>query len=142
MTVSRTAARPPARMKRYIVVSPLNSTPFPAPLLTGYSIVLEEEGTQDGGGYNQENAGEKPGGRRLRRVRIAAAELAVGLDAAHQTEHGADGIAQFGGGVEVRGHEACRLVDTRKALALRKDTGGDKRTHHRKKDSFLHCRIV
>ena len=71
-----------------------------------------------------------------------AAELAVGLDAAHQTEHGTDGIAQFGGGVKVRGHEACRLVDTRKALALRKDTGGDKRTHHRKKDSFLHCRIV
>ena len=132
MTVSRTAARPPARMKRYIVVSPLNSTPFPAPLLTGYSIVLEEEGTQDGGGYNQKDAGKEPAGGGFRGVGITAGELAVGLDAAHQAEHRTDGIAQFGGGIEIRGHEAGRLVDTGKALALalRESTGGNRRAHH------------
>lgn len=142
MTASSTAARPPASTNRYIVVSPLNSTPFPAPLLIGYSIALEEEGTENGCGYNQEDTGEEPRGRRLRRVRVAAAELAVGLDAAHQTEHGADGVTQLGGGVEIRGHEARRLVDARKPLALCKSTGGGKCAHHRKKDSFLHRRIV
>lgn len=142
MTASSTAARPPARMNRYIVVSPLNSTPFPAPLLIGYSIVLEGEGTENGCGYNQKDTGEEPRGRRLRRVRVTAAELTVGLDAAHQTEHGTDGVTQLGGGVEIRGHEARRLVDACKPLALCKSTGGGKCAHHRKKDSFLHRRIV
>ena len=55
-----------------------------------------------------------------------------GLDAAHQAEHRTDGIAQFGGGIEIRGHEAGRLVDTGKALtlALRESTGGNRRAHH------------
>ena len=47
-------------------------------------------------------------------------------------EHRTDGIAQFGGGIEIRGHEAGRLVDTGKALALalRESTGGNRRAHH------------
>ena len=52
--------------------------------------------------------------------------------------------AQLSGGIEIRGHETGRRVDTGKALtlALRKNTGGNNRTHHRKKDSSLHCRII
>ena len=105
---------------------------------------LEEEGTQDGGGYNQKDAGKEPAGGGFLGVGITAGELAVGLDAAHQAEHRTDGIAQFGGGIEIRGHETGRRIDTGKALtlALRKNTGGNNRTHHRKKDSSLHCRIV
>ena len=93
---------------------------------------LEEEGTQDGGGHDQKDTCEKPAGGCLRGIRIATGELAVGLDAAHQTEHRTDGIAQFGGGIEIRGHEAGRLVDTGKALplALRESTGGNRRAHH------------
>ena len=34
------------------------------------------------------------------------------------------------------------LLRRRKALALRKGVCGDDRTHHRKKDSSFHCRIV
>ena len=105
---------------------------------------LEEEGTQDGGGYNQKDAGKEPAGGGFRGVGITAGELAVGLDAAHQPQDGPDGVAQLSGGIEIRGHEAGRLVDTGKALtlALRKNTGGNNRTHHRKKDSSLHCRII
>ena len=66
---------------------------------------LEEEGTQDGGGHDQKDTREKPAGGCLRGIRIATGELAVGLDAAHQAEHRTDGIAQFGGGIEIRGHE-------------------------------------
>lgn len=73
---------------------------------------------------------------------VTAGELAVGLDAAHQSQHGADGVAQLGSGVEIRGHEAGCLVDTGKALALRESVGGNHRAHHGKKDSSLHCRIV
>lgn len=91
---------------------------------------LEEEGTQDGGGYNQEDTGEEPAGSSLRGVGIAAGELAVGLDAAYQTQHGTDGITEFRGGIEIGGHEAGRLVDTCKALALRESTGGYRRTQH------------
>lgn len=68
----------------------------------------------------------------------------VGLDTAHQPQDGPDGVAQLSGGIEIRGHETGRRVDTGKALtlALRKNTGGNNRTHHRKKDSSLHCRII
>lgn len=101
-------------------------------MFTGYSIRLEEEGTQDGGGYNQKDTGEEPAGGSLRGIGITAGELAVGLDAAHQTKHRTDGIAEFGGRIEIRGHEAGRLVDTGKALplALRESTGGNRRAHH------------
>ena len=102
----------------------------------------EEEGTQDGGGHNQEDTRKEPARGGLRGVRVTAGELAVGLDAAHKPQHGTDGIAQFGGGIEVRGHEAGRLVDTGKALALRESMDGNHRTQHGKKDSSLHCRIV
>ena len=59
-------------------------------------------------------------------------------------QDGPDGVAQLSGGIEIRGHETGRRVDTGKALtlALRKNTGGNNRTHHRKKDSSLHCRII
>ena len=103
---------------------------------------LEEEGTQDGGGHDQEDTREEPAGGGIRGVGVSAGELAVGLDAAHQSQHGADGVAQLGGGVEIRGHEAGRLVDTGKALALRESVGSNHRAHHGKKDSSLHCRIV
>ena len=66
---------------------------------------LEEEGTQDGGGHDQEDTREEPAGGGLRGVGVTAGELAVSLDAAHQSQHGADGVAQLGGGVEIRGHE-------------------------------------
>ena len=71
-------------------------------------------------------------------------ELAVGLDTAHQPQDGPDGVAQLCGGIEIRGHETGRRIDTGKALtlALRKNTGGNNRTHHRKKDSSFHCRII
>lgn len=94
---------------------------------------LEEEGTQDGGGHDQEDTREEPAGGGLRGVGVTAGELAVGLDAAHQSQHGADGVAQLGGGVEIRGHEAGRLVDTGKALALRESVGGNHRAHHGKR---------
>ena len=130
----------------------MNSTRFPTPLLIGYSIILKEEGTQDGGSHNQEDAGEEPAGGGLRSIRVPAGELAVGLDAAHQSEHRADGVAQFGGGVKVTGHEAGGLVDAGKPFALRENgshrDGGtqyrkkDSFTQYRKKDSFSHGRIV
>ena len=125
-------------------MSPLNSTGLPAPLFTGYFMPLEEEGTQDGGGHDQKDTCEKPAGGCLRGIRIATGELAVGLDTAHQPQDGPDGVAQLSGGIEIRGHETGRRVDTGKALtlALRKNTGGNSRTHHRKKDSSLHCRII
>lgn len=91
---------------------------------------LEEKGTQDGGGYNQENTGEKPAGRGLRGVGVAAGKLAVGLDTADQTQYGTDGITEFRGGIEIGGHETGRLVDTCKALALRVSTGGYRHTQH------------
>ena len=103
---------------------------------------LEEEGTQDGGGHDQEDTREEPAGGGLRGVGVSAGELAVGLDTSHQSQHGTDGVTQLGGGVEIRGHEARRLVDACKPLALCKSTGGGKCAHHRKKDSFLHRRIV
>lgn len=117
---------------------------LPAPLFTGYFMPLEEEGTQDGGGHDQKDTREKPAGGCLRGIRIATGELAVGLDTAHQPQDGPDGVAQLSGGIEIRGHETGRRVDTGKALtlALRKNTGGNNRTHHRKKDSSFHCRIV
>ena len=143
MTTARsTAVSPPAKTNRYCDLSPLHSTELPAPLFTGYSMPLEEEGTQDGGGHDQEDTREEPAGGGLRGVGVTAGELAVGLDAAHQSQHGADGVAQLGGGVEIRGHEAGCLVDTGKALALRESVGGNHRAHHGKKDSSLHCRIV
>ena len=86
---------------------------------------LEEEGTQDGGGHDQKDTCEKPAGGCLRGIRIATGELAVGLDTAHQPQDGPDGVAQLSGGIEIRGHETGRRVDTGKALtlALRKNTG-------------------
>lgn len=63
MNTTNTASKPPAKMKRYWLFSPLNSTGFPIPLFTGYSdiaAVLEEERTQDSGGDNQEDARPEP----------------------------------------------------------------------------------
>jgi len=91
---------------------------------------LEEEGTQDGGSHDQEDACEEPAGGSLRSVGVAAGKLAVGLDAADQTQYGTDGITEFRGGIEIGGHEAGRLVDTCKALALRVSTGGYRHTQH------------
>ena len=103
---------------------------------------VEEEGTQDGSRHNQEDTGEEPARRGLRRVGVAAGELAIGLDTAYQPQPGTEGVTQFGRGVKIRGHEAGRLVDTGKALALRKSVGGNRRAQHRKKDSSFHCRII
>ena len=112
-------------------------------MLIGYSITLEEEGTQDGCRYNQEDTGEEPTGRGLRGVRVSAGELAVGLDTAHQSEYRTDSITEFGRRIKITGHEVGGLVYTRETLALGKHTcyrnGG---TQNRKKDSFSHCRIV
>jgi len=55
-------------------------------------MFLEEERPQNGGGHNQEDAGEEPARRSLGRIGIAAAELAIRLDTADQTEYGSDGI--------------------------------------------------
>ena len=62
---------------------------------------LQEEGTENGGGHNQKDAGEEPARRGLGRIRVAAAELAVRLDTADQTEYGSDGITQFCGRIEI-----------------------------------------
>ena len=106
MTTARsTVTRPPAKTNRYCDLSPLNSTGLPAPLFTGYSIPLRGRRNAGCGGYNQKDAGKEPAGGGFRGVGITAGELAVGLDAAHQAEHRTDGIAQFGGGIEIRGHE-------------------------------------
>jgi len=67
---------------------------------------LEEEGTQDGGGHDQEDTREEPAGGCLRGIRIATGELAVGLDTAHQPQDGPDGVAQLCGGID----EVMRLV--------------------------------
>ena len=91
---------------------------------------LEEEGTQDGGGHDQEDTREEPAGGCLRGIRIATGELAVGLDAAHQAEHRTDGIAQFGCRIEIRGQHARGFVNARKPLPLRKRAGCEKREKH------------
>lgn len=55
MNTTKTASKPPAKMKRYWLFSPLNSTGLPIPLFTGCSDIaadLEEERTQDSGGDN------------------------------------------------------------------------------------------
>ena len=101
-----------------MVVSPLNSTPLPAPLFTVYSIGLKEEGTEDCRSNDEEDAGEEPRGGCLRRVGVAAGKLAVSLYSAYKAEHRPDGVAQLGSRVEVRGHEAGRLVDAGQPLAL------------------------
>ena len=77
---------------------------------------LEEEGTQDGGGHDQEDTREEPTGGGLRGVGVTAGELAVGLDAAHQSQHGADGVAQLGGGVTVRTERDCFGREIRKSV--------------------------
>lgn len=128
MTDSRMAARHATRTNRYIVVSPLNSTPLPAPLFTVYSIGSKEEGTEDCRRNDQEDTGEKPRGGCLRRVRVTAGKLAVGLYAAYEAEHCADGVAQLCRRVEVRGHEACRLVDAGQSLALGEGSNGGRRS--------------
>lgn len=129
MTDRSTAASPTARTNRYIVVSPLNSTPLPAPLFTVYSIGSKEEGTEDCRRNDQEDAGEKPRGGCLGRVRVAAGELAVGLYAAYEAEHRADGVTQLGCRVEVRGHEAGCFVYSGQPLAL----GGSRNCGRRSK---------
>ena len=48
MNTTKTASKPPQKIKRYWLFSPLNSTGFPIPLFTGYSDIaafLEEERT-------------------------------------------------------------------------------------------------
>lgn len=65
MNTTNTASKPPQKMKRYWLFSPLNSTGFPIPLFTGYSdiaAVLEEERPQDSGGDNQEDTRPEPTG--------------------------------------------------------------------------------
>ena len=79
---------------------------------------LQEEGTENGSGHNQEDAGEEPARRSLGRIGIAAAELAIRLDTADQTEYGSNGITQFGGRIEIRSHKAGSLIDAGKTLSL------------------------
>ena len=74
MNTTKTASKPPQKIKRYWLFSPLNSTGFPIPLFTGYfsglalnnssdiAAFLEEERTQDSGGDNQEDARPEPTG--------------------------------------------------------------------------------
>ena len=56
--------------------------------------------------------------RSLGRIGIAAAELAIRLDTADQTEYGSNGITQFGGRIEIRSHKAGSLIDAGKTLSL------------------------
>lgn len=77
MNTTKTASKPPAKMKRYWLFSPLNSTDFPIPLFTGYfsglalnnssdiAAGLEEERPQDSGGDNQEDTRPEPTGGSL-----------------------------------------------------------------------------
>lgn len=39
MNTTKTASKPPQKIKRYWLFSPLNSTGFPIPLFTGYSDI-------------------------------------------------------------------------------------------------------
>ena len=39
MNTTNTASKPPAKMKRYWLFNPLNSTGLPIPLFTGYSAI-------------------------------------------------------------------------------------------------------
>ena len=49
---------------------------------------------------------------------VTAGKLAVGLYAAYEAEHRADGVAQLCRRVEVRGHEAGCFVYSGQPLAL------------------------
>ena len=99
----------------------MNSTRFPTPLLIGYSIILEEEGTQDGGRYNQEDTSEEPACCGLRGVGVPAGELAVGLDAAYQSEYRTDGVAEFGRRIKIAGHKRGGFINAGKPFALREN---------------------
>lgn len=51
-------------------------------------------------------------------------ELAIDLDTADKTDDSTDGIDQFCGGIEIRGHHGCRLVDTRQTVSGGIEVGG------------------
>ena len=137
------SSKPSRKEEEVACRQPFELHPLPDAFVNRIFHLLEEEGTQDGGRYNQEDAGEEPACRGLRGVRVPAGELAVGLDAAYQSEHRTDSIAEFGRRIKIAGHEAGCLVDAGKPFALRENVGhryGG--TQYRKKDSFSHGRIV
>ena len=51
----------------------------------------------------------------------------------HTQEAGVEGVDEFRGGIEVRGHHVRGLVDARKAVALRKGGSGSKKQYCREK---------
>ena len=81
-------------------------------------------------------------GQGLAGINAATSLMTSYFDPATKLCYAIGAVLGLVGGIEIRGHEAGCLVDTRKALALRKGVCGDDRAHHRKKDSSFHCRIV
>ena len=51
----------------------------------------------------------------------------------HTQEAGVEGVDEFRGGIEVRGHHVRGLVDARKTVALRKGGSGSKKQYCREK---------
>ena len=94
---------------------------------------LEEEGTQDGGRHDEEDAGTEPRGGGLRGVRIPGRELRIDFHSPDKPHHGTDGVDEFRGGIEVRGHHVRGLVDARKTVALCKGGSGSKKQYCREK---------
>ncbi len=91
-TARKTDTRPPAKKNRYCDFQALELNRTACSFV--YTVIhgLQEEGTENGSGHNQEDAGEEPACRSLGRLGIAAAELAIHLDTANQTEYGFNGI--------------------------------------------------
>lgn len=112
----------PGKKEQVLRFQPLELHRTPRALVNAIVHCLKEERTENGRGNNQEDTGKEPAGCRLGRIRVPTAELSVGLDTSDQTQHGPDGITELGSRIEIRSHEAGRLIDTGKAFALRKNT--------------------
>lgn len=101
---------------------------------------LQEEGTKDGCGYHEEDAGEEPAGCRFTGVGVATAELAIHLNPPDQPHAGANSIAQLGRRIEIRGHHTGCVIDTGKTVSLGKSADSQTEAQGSENCFFLHCR--